>query len=531
MYSVSNDFKTAIKAPAQEFDLRGYVDTEPFDKDDVLKGSFSITNQCSGNDEVAIGSVYIGELNITLLLDLPAYSVVGKTITVEVGVRISENAFEYVPMGVFIVAEATKTAAGLVIKAYDNMSLLDKAFTEQAQGTPYQIAYYVCTECGLTLANADFDNFANHDKNFIQHPSADIETCRDLLYWLAQSLGCFVTADRSGNIAFRAYNMTVIDTLDTSHRFTGGKFSDYTTYYTGLSCVNIEEQTTSYYALPDDDGLTYNLGSNPFLQYNDYDNARRNVLNAISSFEYVPFSVSLAANPAYDLGDVLSFPNGLGDSTKKFCITSFTFRFGEALSISGGGKNPKLASVRSKADKEITALAKSKSDKDVIQYYSFTNMTDITIADGSTETIIDIRYTAVKKTVAIFLAEVLAQIETTVNGIDYYDGEAEFFYYFDSELVERVPKETWVDGEHIKHLLYYLTTEPGVVHRLEIRCQMAGGSAFIPMGSIKACIYGQNLVASDDWGGVLKVTDTPVDFDLIDISFETLIDSVEVEFT
>ena len=66
---------------------------------------------------------------------------------------------------------------------------------------------------------------------------------------------------------------------------------------------------------------------------------------------------------------------------------------------------------------------------------------------------------------------------------------------------------------------------------MEIRCKMAGGSAFIPMGSIKACIYGQNLVASDDWGGVIKVTDNPIDIDLIDISFETLNESVEVEFT
>ena len=221
----------------------------------------------------------------------------------------------------------------------------------------------------------------------------------------------------------------------------------------------------------------------------------------------------------------------MGDSSKKFCITSFTFKYGDSLSISGGGKNPKLASVRSKTDKEISALAKSKSDKDVIQYYSFTNMTDIAIADGNTETIIDIRYTAVKKTVAIFLAEVLAQIETTVSGIDYYDGEAEFYYYFDNTLVSRIPKETWTDGDHIKHLLYYITTEPGVVHRLEIRCKMAGGDAFIPMGSIKACIYGQNLVASDDWNGTIKVTDNPIDIDLIDISFESLNESVEVEFT
>lgn len=530
MYNVTNDFLTAINKPIISYCIDGTIGTDSFTEADV-HDAFTITNQCSNNDEIQIGSVYIGELNITLLLELDAYETVGKEITLQVGVKLADDSFEYVPMGVFTVAEAEKTKQGLKIKAYDNMSKLDVDFSDQAQGTAYQIVSYACSECGVTLANADFDSFPNTSQTLMEYPDSDIETYRDLLFWVAQTLGCFVTANRNGEIEFRSFGMTVVDSLDTEHRFTGGKFADYISYYTGLSVVNIEEQTTSYYALPDDDGLTYNLGSNPFLQYNNYDQARQDLLSAISSFEYVPFSISLVANPMYDLGDVLSFPNGLGDSTKKFCITKFTFKYGESLSISGGGQNPKLSSVRSKTDKEITALAKSKSDKDVIQYYSFTNMADITIADGSTETIIDIRYTAVKKTVAIFLAEILAQIETTVSGIDYFDGEAEFFYYFDNALVSRVPKETWADGDHIKHLLYYITTEPGVVHRLEIRCKMTGGAAFIPMGSIKACIYGQNLVASDDWGGTIKVTDNPIDIDLIDISFESLNESVEVEFT
>ena len=531
MYSVSNNYKNAIKAPAQQFALRGYIDTEPFDQEDILKGSLTISNQCSGNDEITIGSVYIGELNATFLMELENYSIVDKEITVETGVKISENTYEYVKMGVFIVAEADKTAAGLVIKAYDRMSLLDKPFLEQIQGTAYEIATFVCAECGLTLANENFNNFVNSSQQLILYPNSDIETYRDLFFWLAQTLGCFVTANRDGEIEFRKYGMTVIDTLDTYHRFNDGKFADYETWYTSVTAVNMEDNSTSLYSLPQDDGLTYNLGSNPFLQYNNYDNARYNVLTAISSFTYVPFSVSLVANPAYDLGDVLSFPDGLGDGAKKFCITSFTWKYADSISISGGGKNPKLSSVRSKTDKEISAIAKSKSDKDVIQYYSFTNTTDIEIADGDIETIIDIRFSAVKKTVAIFLAEVLAQIETTVDGIDYYDGNAKFYYYFDETLVDRIPEEDWQDGNHIKHLLYYITTEPGVVNRLQIKCEMNGGSALIPMGVIKACIYGQNLVASDDWSGVLKVVDEISDFNLIDISFETLTDSVEVEFT
>jgi hypothetical protein len=63
------------------------------------------------------------------------------------------------------------------------------------------------------------------------------------------------------------FNQTVVDTIDDAHRFTGGSFSDYVTRYTGLSVVNMEDSTTSYYAEDEDDGLTMNLGSNPFLQY------------------------------------------------------------------------------------------------------------------------------------------------------------------------------------------------------------------------------------------------------------------------
>jgi hypothetical protein len=63
----------------------------------------------------------------------------------------------------------------------------------------------------------------------------DVETWRDLVSWLAQTIGCFATADREGNIVFRSFNQTVVDTIDDAHRFTGGSFSDYVTRYTGLS--------------------------------------------------------------------------------------------------------------------------------------------------------------------------------------------------------------------------------------------------------------------------------------------------------
>ena len=67
MYAVSDAYKAAMKQPVQRFRMRGTIGEHPFTDDNILAGSFSITNQCTGNEEIAIGQVYIGELNATFL--------------------------------------------------------------------------------------------------------------------------------------------------------------------------------------------------------------------------------------------------------------------------------------------------------------------------------------------------------------------------------------------------------------------------------------------------------------------------------
>lgn len=523
----SNALKQALKESIIQYKLRGTINGEFFDEDDVLKGSLVASLQCSGNDEINIGTVNVGQLNVTILKDIDRYRVQNKKLIYEVGVKVGNN-YEYVPMGEYNITEATRSAVGLVIKAYDNLSLLDKPFLEQVEGTPFEIAEFLCESCGVTLANGNFNGFANADEQLSQYPDSDIETFRDLAYWIAQTICAFVVANRYGQIEFRKYGMTVVDNIPTVNRFLNGNYADYETWYTGISVVNMAEQTTSYYGMPQDDGLTYNLGSNPFLQYGEYETLRQNILTALSGFKYVPFSVPLAANPLYDLGDVLSFPEGLGDGNKKFCITQMTFKYASELKISSGGKNPKFSSVRNKVDKELTALAKSKSEQDVIQYYSFTNTSEISIGDGNTEVIINIRYTALKKTVAIFLAEVLCDVDTTVMGKTYYDAQGRFYYYWNNIYIDREPVETWVDGKHIKHILYYINIEAGVLNQFQVRLKMTGGSAIIPMGGIKACIYGQNLVASDKWNGVFEITDKASAFTIGTMPFVDAEDSVYV---
>ena len=66
MYQVSADYLAAIKQPAIRSRVVGTIAGSPFTDENILSGSFSITNQNSGNDNVQIGTVYIGELSITL---------------------------------------------------------------------------------------------------------------------------------------------------------------------------------------------------------------------------------------------------------------------------------------------------------------------------------------------------------------------------------------------------------------------------------------------------------------------------------
>ena len=314
MYAVSDKYKAAMKQPVQRFRMRGTIGEHSFTDDNILSGSFSITNQCTGNEEIAIGQVYIGELNATFLnMSISRYGWKGLEIKPVFGMRLSDGTYEEVPLGVFTIETAEWTESGVVVKAYDHMALLDKTCNKVlTEMTPYQCAQTITEATGVTFSNTEkeFESFANGTTMVSETETNDVETWRDLVSWLAQTLGCFATADRKGNIVFKSFNQTVVDTIDAAHRFTGASFSDYVTRYTGLSVVNMADNTTSYYAENEDDGLTLNLGSNPFLQYGiaaTKEEMARAILTAIQQIRYVPFTCRAIGNPAYDLGDVLVF--------------------------------------------------------------------------------------------------------------------------------------------------------------------------------------------------------------------------------
>ncbi|MCH3999930.1 MAG: hypothetical protein LKF15_00045 [Lachnospiraceae bacterium] len=361
MYKVSDAYLKARKSPVQRYRMRGTINGSVFTDQNILSGSFSISNQCSDETQVLIGQVYIAELRVTLIgFDAERYSLKNGKLIPVFGMKIEDGTFEEVPLGVYTVSDAQWGTSGIAITAYDNMSLLDRTFSaEKLTGTPYEILSLACSNCGMTMgmSEAQVQNLPNGRTEFSMAADNDITTWRDVVSWIAQTCACNAFADRQGCLVLRCYNQNVMDTIDDSHRLSGCTFGDYETRYTGLSVVNQAEEKTNYYGADKDDGLTYDLGSNPFLQNDQIrDSCCAAILSALSKIQYVPFKVTMIGDPAFDLMDVLQFTDGVADGNKISCITKFTFTYNSKFEIEGVGKNPALATRNDKSDKDLSGL-------------------------------------------------------------------------------------------------------------------------------------------------------------------------------
>ena len=584
MYSVSDEFKKAMKKPVLKTYLKGTIGDVNFNDSNILSGSFSITNQCSGSEALEIGQVYVGELNATFLnINLERYKWKGQVITPFFGLELADKTVEYIPLGVFIIDSAEWTKTGVVVKAYDNMSLLDKNCNKTiTEVTAYECLQRIEKETGIVFANSEEEikTFPNGDILMSETTSNDVETWRDLLSWLSQTLCAFAASDREGKIKLTQYKEEVDDTIDNSLRLTGASFSDFITRYTGLSVVNMADSTTNYYGLDIDDGLTMNLGSNPFLQYGldqTKEDMRKSILDSLQAINYVPFKVKTIIPPVYDLGDVLVFSKGLADESKKYCISKFTFNYHGTYELQGVGKDPSLSSAKSKTDKNISGLI-SNTDENTLVNYSYSNSKAIDIKENKQETIASIRFASgTKDSEVSFKAELLLnatstyshtvndtviddvtvstpplvtelqkEVEASDKAINELNSriksleslvklpdkiKVKVSYMLNGTELDYHPKETYgVDGDHLLSLHYYIgNIKANTIYIFTILLEVVGATIHFDSDCINALITGMGLAGTGKWDGTLTAED-----ELTSISYKDVVgnmsDKASVDF-
>ena len=419
MYPVSEAFLQAVQGNTPNYYWTGKITTAagveyPFVQEDIVKGSGYITAQCCGNSEIELGAVYAAEMGSSLFLDIDRYTLEGAKVELTYHLQLADGTCEAVPMGIFEVSEANRTAHVLELKAYDYMLRFDRDFNGfETIGTAYGMMALCSTACGVELAQtqAEIEALPNGSELLSIYPENDIETYRDVLYFTAQVLGGFFCINREGKLEFRQYGETPVIAIQQKHRFSSS-FSDFVTRYTAVSSTNLRTQTSEYYALETDDGLTMNLGTNPLLQFGLEETRAelcRNILTALSTVNYVPFDSDTIGNPALDLGDVLTFSGGQADAKQITCVTSFTVKLGGRQSLKCVGKNPRLSQAKSKNDKNISGLL-NQIEAGKIGIHTFTNASEYTIGETDVR-IISIEFASKEENHAQFFGQVVVDVK------------------------------------------------------------------------------------------------------------------------
>ncbi len=513
MYQVSADYLTAIAKNARAHKIKGTVGGVNFTGEDVIRKTFQVRNQFCQSTTVEIGGVYVGELDLTFstafanAMDIRG-TWMGVGITAQIGVELANSTYEYIPMGVYTIAEAKWTTAGLEITAYDNMTKFDKPFSNlQSSGKLYDWLTFACSHCGVNLAmtQSDCEDLPNGTETLSMYPDESIETYRDMISELAAACCCFATMNRNGELELRLMNHGHAGSNSASERYSTS-FSDYASYYDSISVVDMKTEKTLVYTNGNPDGLTMNLGSNPFLQYGSdmvVTRIRMQTAMGLRDFRATPFSISILPNPALDLGDMMGFVGGIA-SAEIGCIMSFVHRVDSTV-IEGYGDNPALASARSKVDKDISGLIGKTSENEMI-IYTYENVSVYNLEDEEEEDVIEIRFA----TITPKIVQILHELKLNVEAVDPTKPiKCKVHYYLNGDEVAYHPETSWDnDGYHLLHLMYFLITlEDNEMYDWKVALELENGTAEIDRGDIRAALLGQGLVATDEWAGLVPISD------------------------
>ena len=297
------------------------------------------------------------------------------------------------------------------------MLRFDKSFNGfETVGTAYDFIALCCKRCKVEFANkrAEIDAMPNGGVTLSVYTENDIETCRDVLFYVAQVLGGFFIINREGKLELRKYGKDPVMKVEQRHRFSSS-FSDFITRYTAVSSTNKQTQIAEYYALDPDNGLTMNLGVNPLLQFGLEETREmlcRNILADLSVIRYVPFDSDTIGNPALDPGDVLTFAGGQADEGQITCITSIRQKIGGKQSLKCVGKNPRLAQAKSRNDKNISGLLNQIEDNaktGKIGIHTFTNASAHEIGQTKVK-LVSIQFASSEENHMQFFAQVVVDV-------------------------------------------------------------------------------------------------------------------------
>ena len=497
MINVSQNYLDYIQTGRlpQNRNVSGYIKLKNGKKLEInerntMINSIAFDNSACSGSSLQIGTACIGQFSFNFITDLYLYDFYDA----EVFVKYNTSEDEII-LGTFYVADVTRKAKILSIKAYDGMSKLDESIGNKAvNGRPYSILKWCCEKCGIDLGNTEeeINNMCNGDLviNVSQNTYGNY---RDVVADLALVLCGFATMGRDNKLYIRQYKVSPVYSMTARER-KGQVISEYETYFTKVEATI---DSTSYTSVVSGDGLTYTISTN-LIDGTDADiqNALDNIIKELSKLKYTPAEISIQYDPRFELGDMIRI---LADGViiKKdiyAIITSFNYCFQGANTLKGTGENIFLnkrnKNVASSAANSASATARNNGT--YIQLYE--GVEDLTIG-ADWQTIANIEYINGSADCILLFGQFgfLLDLTQTISLAYFKDG------------IQVGPERHFqtISGQNTLNFYnYFEGIEKNWLSNYEIKCKVASGTLTIPARSIRAnlmaCIIGTGKFQADN---------------------------------
>jgi hypothetical protein len=393
MYNVSDNFKNAIKASNRKSSIYGVLTTSNgteylLNDGNIIKDSLYITNQIVNNNKLTFGAVYAGECGLVINSTIDRYSLFGAKLELTFMLELEDGTEELLPLGVFNVDTPERIGSKIKLTAVDNMSKFDIIVNEDVNGTWYELLSYISAKCGVELAQTQAELEALHVNTTNQNYTIQqdkIYTYRDALSFLSMVICANATIDNTGKLKMVQYATSACDSNNGTTRLNNCKFSDYTTRYAGIKArFFANENYAPYSAVNQDiDGLILDLGDIPIVGgTNNTKNATvEAMLDTISQIAYVPATLYVASNPAYELGDMITCEsvNNTVDNINTY-VMAYKYNYRKKETINCYGDNPLLQNIKDKSKSINTSDIEAQIATKQMVIVNSTNVSDITIA-------------------------------------------------------------------------------------------------------------------------------------------------------
>ena len=317
----ANEYKNIIYNQETQNKIKVLFNNVELEDADEYCESFEVVSRVIPNGSKIFMLENLVSQEATLVLHNIDTSIIQDQVSISIGTLVSENTYEYVPIGIYNLQEIPTTDNGkTTIKLRDNSVKLDfnynsKPLIDEHGGTAtkLQILQDICTKAGITCNVSSFigssDLIGIYDNTI---------TGRQYVSYLAGSAGAIPIITRSGALDFKYLNnlSTIEIPIETVEQYSNAENFK-------ISRVVYEDATRKYESGNETYDTLFLDSANPYISSQQQ---VASIYNIVNNFEINSFTTGrILGNPAIDSYDLIQITDYDGTIFKTFANNTLRY--------------------------------------------------------------------------------------------------------------------------------------------------------------------------------------------------------------